>query len=476
MGEVYRARDTKLHRDVALKILPDVFATDADRLARFDREAQLLASLNHPHIAAIHGIEESNGMKALVLELVEGATLADVIGRDAGRSEASLQATAPSASEAWPPRGGGAPRGLKIDEALPIARQIADALEAAHEKGVVHRDLKPANIKLTPDGNVKVLDFGLAKLVEGGAGGAGALSMSPTLSVHATYAGVILGTAAYMSPEQARGRTVDKRTDVWAFGCVLFEMLTAARAFEGDDVAETIGAVIHKEPDWSKLPPTTPATIRTVVQRCLQKDPKQRIRDIGDVRLALGGAFDSPAQHSIAQTRTARNISFAGLAACALIGVLALPIALRHLREQAAELRPVRFSMMTPPAGPAPNHVALSPDGRMLTFGGYDERGTRQLWLRPLDALTSRPVAGTEGAQSPFWSPDSRVIGFYAAGKIKKVGAVGGAAQTICDLPAGAQGALGGEGASWNRDAWCCSAMVAACTACHLPAARRLSF
>src|SRR5215468_5061022 len=263
MGEVYRARDTRLQRDVAIKVLPETFATDPDRLARFQREAQLLASLNHPHIGAIHGFEETASVQALVLELVEGATLADRIAQGP----------------------------VPIDEALAIAAQIASALEAAHDRGVVHRDLKPANIKLTPDGTVKVLDFGLAKMLDDGSASLsgersrGALSMSPTLSVHATYAGVILGTAAYMSPEQARGRPVDKRADTWAFGCVLFEMLAGARPFDGDDVAEMIGAVIHKEPAWDRLPASTPANVRLALQRCLQKDPKQRIRDVGDVQL-----------------------------------------------------------------------------------------------------------------------------------------------------------------------------------------------
>jgi eukaryotic-like serine/threonine-protein kinase len=272
MGEVYRARDSRLQRAVALKILPDAFAADVDRVARFHREAQLLASLNHPHIASIYGFEEVGDIKALVLELVEGPTLADRIAQGP----------------------------IPLDEALVIARHIADALEAAHEKGVIHRDLKPANIKLPPEGNVKVLDFGLAKMLdEGGASASrGALTMSPTLSVHATYAGVILGTAAYMSPEQARGRSVDKRADVWAFGCVLFEMLAGARPFDGEDVAETIGAVIHKPPAWERVPATTPPAVRLALERCLEKDPRQRIRDVSDVQLALSGAFDPRAAAS----------------------------------------------------------------------------------------------------------------------------------------------------------------------------------
>src|SRR5687767_7926228 len=249
MGEVYRARDTKLNREVAIKVLPEAFASDPDRVARFEREAQLLASINHPHIAAIYGVEG----QAIVLELVDGPTLSDRI------------ATGP----------------LPIEEALRLARQIAEALEAAHEKGVVHRDLKPGNIKLTPDGDVKVLDFGLAKLLEHDGPSTGA-SQSPTLTVHATFAGLILGTAPYMSPEQRRGPALAKRADIWPFGCVRSERLTGRGAFDGEDVTETLGAVIHNEPPWDALPRELPAAVRTVLQRCLRKDPKQRLRDIGD--------------------------------------------------------------------------------------------------------------------------------------------------------------------------------------------------
>jgi serine/threonine protein kinase len=264
MGEVYRARDTRLKRDVAIKILPEIFAANPERLARFEREAQLLASLNHPHIAQIYGLEE----RALVMELVEGETLAARIARGP----------------------------VPLDEALSIARQIAEALEAAHEQGIVHRDLKPANVKLAGDGTVKVLDFGLAKLNDPNVpNDRNVLSMSPTITSPAlmTGVGVLLGTAAYMSPEQARGRPVDKRSDVWAFGCVLFEMLASARAFDGNDIAEVVGAVIHKEPDWSRLPAGTPAAVRLTLQRCLAKDPKQRLRDMGDVQLMLTGVFES---------------------------------------------------------------------------------------------------------------------------------------------------------------------------------------
>src|SRR5277367_2622677 len=268
MGEVYRARDSKLGRDVALKVLPEAFARDAERMARFQREAKVLASLNHPNIASIYGLEDSGATHALVMELVEGPTLADRI------------------------RSGPIP----IDEALRIAKQMCEALEYAHERGIVHRDLKPANLKVTNDDAVKVLDFGLAKAIEGDAASVD-ISTSPTMSRMATLAGVLLGTAAYMSPEQAKGKAVDRRADIWAFGCVLYEMLTGHLAFSGETVTDTLAAVIMKDPDWSQLPTATPVRVRVLLQRCLQKDPKQRLRDIGDARISLeevlSGAPDS---------------------------------------------------------------------------------------------------------------------------------------------------------------------------------------
>ena len=266
MGEVYRARDTKLDRAVAIKILPEAFAADTERIARFQREAKTLASLNHPNIAHLHGLEESNGVRALVMELVEGEDLAQRIARGA----------------------------IPVDEALPIAKQMADALEAAHEQGIIHRDLKPANIKVRPDGTVKVLDFGLAKAMEPTGVASPSVSQSPTITTPAmTQAGMILGTAAYMSPEQARGKPVDKRADIWAFGCVLYEMLTGQRAFDGQGVSETLARVIEREPDWARLPATLSPALRTYIRRCLQKDPRQRVQAIGDVRLALEGAFET---------------------------------------------------------------------------------------------------------------------------------------------------------------------------------------
>ncbi len=282
MGEVYRATDTRLKRDIAIKVLPEIFADDPDRLARFQREAELLASLNHPNIAAVYGLEKSDRLTAIVLELVEGETLAEKLGREGQERQERREGQ----------EGQEGRQRLPLDEALPIARQIAEALEAAHDKGVVHRDLKPANIKVTPDGKVKVLDFGLAKLVEArdvaqGFSPAG-LTMSPTLSVQATYAGVILGTAAYMSPEQARGKPVDRRTDIWAFGCVVFEMLTGRQTFDvGDTVSDTVASILKNDPDWTRLPPTRPGPIRSLLRRCLQKDVQKRLaahrrRPLGD--------------------------------------------------------------------------------------------------------------------------------------------------------------------------------------------------
>ena len=305
MGQVYRATDTKLKRQVAIKILPPSLAADADRLARFQREAEVLASLNHPHIAAIYGLEESGGVTALVMELVEGEDLSQRIARGA----------------------------IPIDEALPIAKQIAEALEAAHEQGIIHRDLKPANIKVRADGTVKVLDFGLAKAMDPAAGSSPSMSMSPTITTPAmTQAGMILGTAAYMSPEQAKGRVADKRSDVWAFGCVLYEMLTGRRAFEGDDVSDTLAAILRGEPDWTALPGEVPPAIRTLMARCLAKDRKQRMRDIGDVQLVLNGAFEAPAQSTAAAPsaavprplwRRALPVAAAAVVASAMVGAAA---------------------------------------------------------------------------------------------------------------------------------------------------------
>jgi serine/threonine protein kinase/dipeptidyl aminopeptidase/acylaminoacyl peptidase len=420
MGEVYRAHDTKLNREVALKVLPSEFASDPERMGRFKREAQLLASLNHPNIAAIYGLEECAGVRALVMELAEGPTLAERISRD--RSP------------------------IPLEEALPIARQIAEALEAAHEKGIIHRDLKPANIKVTPEGTVKVLDFGLAKALEGdgeavAAGGAD----SPTLSLAATQAGVLLGTAAYMSPEQARGGAVDKRCDIWSFGVVLFEMLAGKKVFAGETNSDTLAAVLRSEIDWNLLPRDTPSSIRTLLRRCLTKDRKQRLQAIGEARIAIAEYLDHPADTadlepvslaSRSKLRLAWGVSFLLLVAALALGVL-------YFRQTPVEAPETRFEVMTPPTS-SPASLALSPDGRRLVFVASAE-GQARLWLRPLDQVTAQPLAGSEGASYPFWSPDSGAIGFFAGGKLKRVDIAGGVPQVLASASAPA-------GGTWNRD------------------------
>jgi serine/threonine protein kinase len=426
MGEVFRAHDTKLGRDVAIKILPELFTTDPERLARFDREARVLASLNHPNIAAIYGLEDAQEHRALVLELVEGETLAEKIQ--------GLRA-----------------EGLGLEEALTIARQIVDALDAAHEKGVIHRDLKPANIKVTPGGVVKVLDFGLAKLQAGGAGEAGEAggtgrvdpSMSPTLMTAATNAGVILGTAAYMSPEQARGRIVDKRSDIWAFGCVLYELLTGRRPFGAAEVSDMLALILTKEPDWTALPPATPTSIRRLLRRCLEKDRTKRLADISDARFDLQDTTaDEPARSTSAappRARVAWTISaIAALAAAAL----AIP-ATRFMRQSPAEAVTTYLEITTPPTTD-PISFALSPDGRSVAFVAMSE-GLSRLSIRSLSQATAQPLVGTDGASYPFWAPDSRAIGFFADGKLKRIDKSGGAAITLAD-------ASGARGGTWNTD------------------------
>jgi serine/threonine protein kinase len=427
MGEVYRARDARLGRDVAIKVLPESFAGDPDRLARFEREAQLLASLNHPNIATIHGLEESAGVRALVMELVEGLTLAEKLAQDSG-----LKA-----------------HGLPLDEALPIARQIAEALETAHERGVIHRDLKPANIKITPSGQVKVLDFGLAKMLEGAGGGQQAagsygLTLSPTLSVQATYAGVILGTAAYMSPEQARGKPVDRRADVWAFGCVLFEMLTGKQAFEtGETVSDAVAAILKNEPDWNALPADTPAHIRTLLRRCLQKDPQKRLPHIGVARIEI----DEPSSAAAVSTSETPKRSYAWpLTAIAIVAMLLLFVAWRSLQDDAAGADAVEMrTEIIAPTTADPISFALSPDGRRIVFVASGN-GPSRLWFRSLATSSARPLDGTEGATYPFWSPDSRSVGFFAEGKLKRLDLTGGAPQVWTTLT------TGGRGGTWNED------------------------
>jgi Tol biopolymer transport system component len=406
MGEVYQAKDTKLGRDVAIKVLPEEFAKDADRVARFQREAKLLASLNHPNIAAIYGLEESDGTHFLVLELVEGQTMAERIQ--------------------------GGP--IDVEEALKLGLQIAEALEAAHEKGVIHRDLKPANIKVTPDGKVKVLDFGLAKAFAGEQADLN-LSNSPTLSVAATQQGVILGTAAYMSPEQARGKSVDKRADIWAFGVVLYEMVTGKKLFEGEDLTETLASVVMKEPDLSGAP----SKLRKVLEVCLHKDPRERLQAIGDWKLLLDTGSEENQLQPEVRSRFTRLFPWA-------VAVLAVVAAIMfYARWKSAPAEPSLQLNVALPEDAQPGFLEISPDGRRL-LAVFFKGGQSSLWLRSLDSPDWEQLLNTNGARSPFWSPDSRFIGFFADGKLKKIPAIGGPVQDLCS-----ETGLGNRG-TWNRE------------------------
>ncbi|MSO45442.1 MAG: serine/threonine-protein kinase [Acidobacteria bacterium] len=431
MGQVYRATDTKLKRQVAIKILPPSLAADPERLARFQREAEVLASLNHPNIAIIHGLEEADGVKALVMELVEGDDLSEKLKV---RSEKGK----------WPRSAG-----LTLDEALPIAKQIADALEAAHEQHIIHRDLKPANIKVRADGVVKVLDFGLAKAMESPNVMSASVSQAPTITTPAmmTGVGMILGTAAYMSPEQAKGRTVDRRADVWAFGAVLFEMLTGQRAFGGDDVSEVLSRVLQREPEWGALPPGLSPTLVVYLKRCLHKDAKHRVHDIGDVRLALEGAFETAAPPTTAAPLPARGTPVAWMAALAVavLGIIAMAVpTLRYLRQTPPASPPEMRTDIVTPATDQPASLALSPDGRQIVFVATGD-GASRLWLRPLATTTAQPLAGTEGAQYPFWAPDSRAVAFFADSQLKRIDLGGGAPQTLAPAPTP-------RGGTWSAD------------------------
>jgi eukaryotic-like serine/threonine-protein kinase len=417
MGEVYQAHDTKLGRDVAIKVLPEAFARDPERLSRFQREAKLLASLNHSNIATIHGLEESNGTHYLVMELVSGENLAERVKRDGA---------------------------VPIEESLTIAKQIAEALEAAHEKGVIHRDLKPANVKVTPEGKVKVLDFGLAKAFAGD-GANEDPSNSPTLSMAATMQGVILGTAAYMSPEQAKGKAVDKRTDIFAFGAVLYELLTGKQAFHGEDVGDILAAVVMKEPAFDSLPRNTPTSIRVLLQRCLRKDKRQRLSDATDVRIEIEDAIATPKDSGGTQAAPAKRSWRDRLAWPALAGVLLLALAavsFLYFREAPAVAPEMRTEIVTP-STTEPVSFALSPDGRQIVFVASGD-GASRLWLRRLDATSAQPLAGTEGASYPFWSPDSRSVGFFADDKLKRIGIGGGLPQTLTDAVS--------RGGTWGLD------------------------
>jgi len=437
MGEVYRGHDTRLDREVAIKCLPDSVASDPDRLMRFKREAQALAALNHPHIAAIYELEDSDNVRALVMELVPGESLAAHLLR-------------------------GTPA---VRNALGLARQIAEGLEAAHGKGIIHRDLKPANLQVTPSGAVKILDFGLAKLGGGDSGlDAGRGSVGASTTAPATEMGLVLGTAAYMSPEQARGLPVDARTDVWAFGCVLYEMLTGRRAFAGDHASDILAAVLRTDPDWSKLPPETTPGARRLLRRCLDKDPRRRLHDIADARIELEDELsghaepDAPAASGEpaglrAQSRARTRERVAWILAGVSVAALALAWAFGRwppAGAPAADARTYRTSVVFPAdlrlwASEPSGRFALSPDGRRLAVIGTDAEGRTLLWVRPLDTDAAQPLAGTDGATFPFWSPDSRFIAFLAGGKLKKIDAGGGAVVTLCD------GALPASG-TWSRE------------------------
>ena len=416
MGEVYRATDTKLKRDVAVKVLPTEVASDPERLARFQREAEVLASLNHPNIAAIYGLEDAGDTKALVMELVEGPTLADRITQGP----------------------------IPVDEALPVAKQIAEALEAAHEQGIIHRDLKPANVKVRADGTVKVLDFGLAKAMEP-AGGSPSVSQSPTISMAATQAGVILGTAAYMSPEQARGKAVDKRADIWGFGVVLYEMLTGHQAFADEDVSMTLSKVLQREPDLDALPDDVPARVRQTLKVCLQKDPKQRIGDIQGVRLVLEGTFETatPEVAEIVQAGSQSKLPWVAAFALGLV-IAGVTVWILRAPEPGAV---TRLSHVLPEGqqfNRATMNVAISPDGSRVVYAA-----NQQLYLRAMDALEASPIPGTnENPSHPFFSPDGQWIGYWSAvdGQLKKIAISGGAPVTLAptSAPSGS--------ASWGAD------------------------
>ena len=388
MGEVYRARDSRLRREVAIKVLPTLVANDHERLARFEREAQTLAALSHPHIATIFGLEEGpGGVRALVMELVEGPTLAERIA----------QGPVP-----W-------------RDALAIARQIADGLEAAHEKGIIHRDLKPANVKLTPDGVVKVLDFGLAKAMDP-TSSSGGVSESPTLTARATQMGMILGTAAYMAPEQARGKIVDRRVDIWSFGCVLYELLTGRRVFEGEEITDVLARLIEREPDWSAMPADTPHEVRRLLARCLTKDPKARLRDIGEARVAidelLAGKAPAPAPAE-ARPAVGPRAAWLRLAPWGLAAVFGLAATILSLRTPVAPAasRQVHIELNVPADVEFFSGPSLSADGSKIAFVGV-RQGIRQIYTRSLDEMDVRPVAGTETAVTAALSSDGGAAAF----------------------------------------------------------------
>jgi hypothetical protein len=419
MGKVYRAEDTSLSRHVAIKVLPDAFARDPERLARFEREAKLLAALNHPNIAAIHGIEETDGKRFLVLELAEGETLRDRLDKGP----------------------------LPVEEALEACKQIAEGLEAAHEKGIVHRDLKPGNVMITPDGKIKILDFGLAKAYRGETTGVD-IEKSPTITAHMTEPGVILGTAAYMSPEQARGRPADRRADVWALGCILYECLTGKRAFEGETISDTLAQVLKGEPVWAALPAATPTGIRALLRRCLQKNPKNRLHDIADARIEIDDAGSPLTEGGAAVKRFPWGRALAAGVVLLAAGFLIRPLIWETSRP-ASSPGPVASIVKLEPGytldgdrdmlefgWPSLTAVAMSGDGRFIVYCAVDDSVTDakpRLFMRPIEELEAKPIPGTEGAIAPFLSPDDRWVGFWAEGRLKKVPVEGGIAQDLCE-------------------------------------------
>jgi Protein kinase domain/WD40-like Beta Propeller Repeat len=427
MGEVYLAQDARLGRGVAIKILPNEFSRDAQRMARFDREAKVLASLNHPNIAAIYGIEEANAVRALVMEFIDGPTLADRVKQ--------------------------AP--LPLDETLLIAKQIAQALEYAHERNIIHRDLKPSNVKITPNGEAKVLDFGLAKALQDDFSVTD-ISSSPTLSQAATQAGMLLGTAAYMSPEQARGKKVDRRADIWAFGAVLYEMLTGKPAFLEETTSDTLAAVIRGEPDWSALPENVPTSIIRLLGRCLTKDQNQRLRDIGEARIAIDGTISGTPEQTVGTLAATTEPSLWRRALPWALAVIAIVLAIafstmywRGIREEPRPVMQLSLPLAEALAGVFDANpgspFALAPDGSQIVYVASVAGKPQQLYLRALEQQTATPIPGTENAIQPFFSPDGQWVGFFALGKMRKISLHGGPVTPLCDAPVP-------HGANWASD------------------------
>ena len=427
MGEVWRALDTTLDREVAIKILPEALANDGERLARFEREAKVLASLNHPNVATVHGYHDAGGVRFLVMELVPGETLEERVRRGA----------------------------LPVDEAVGIAKRIAEGIEYAHERGIVHRDLKPANVKLTPDGGVKVLDFGLAKAISGdptmSGGPTSTPTVIPTLTSVGTVAGMILGTAAYMSPEQARGIGVDRRADIWAFGAVLWEMLTGKRLFEEETASDTLAAVLRAPIEWSQLPASIPANLVRLLKRCLERDPKKRLRDIGEARIALDGPLEEPgAAAPVVPVSPPRSIAktliwASALVVTAMAGVAVVGI-LKGTPRAADTTSVVRFNIGAQDKMDNLAWPRISPDGTMIAFQARGESGKTSIWVRRLDTLQAQELPGTEGATRHWWSPDSRFLAFFIGNQLKKIAATGGPPQLLAEGEGGADGTWGEGG------------------------------